>query len=81
MSREHHHISVFKPKPQFCQIPSHETKDLSKAYTKLGHKKETSGAVKFEKQLTRDEEYLMKNVCGEAYKNIIRDNERVDFME
>jgi hypothetical protein len=23
----------------------------------------------------------MKNVCGEAYKNVLRDNERKDFME
>ncbi len=23
----------------------------------------------------------MKNVCGEGYKNVLRDNERKDFME
>ena len=23
----------------------------------------------------------MKNVCGEAYKNVLRDNERQQFME
>lgn len=24
---------------------------------------------------------MMKNVCGEAYKNVLRDNERQQFME
>ena len=40
-----------------------------------------SSALSFNKQLDRDKEYLMKNVCGEAYKNVLRDNERKDFME
>ena len=81
VSREKHFISVFKPKAQYCAIPSHETKDLSKAYTKLGHKKEVGSALSFEKQLDRDKTYLMKNLCGEGYKNVLRDNERKEFME
>ena len=24
---------------------------------------------------------MMKNVCGEAYKNVLRDNERKEFMD
>ena len=49
VSREHHFVSVFRPKPQYCMIPSHETKDLSVAYKKLGHKKEAGSAVSFNK--------------------------------
>jgi hypothetical protein len=35
----------------------------------------------FEKQLDRDSEYMMKNVCGEGYRNVLRDNERLSYME
>ncbi len=38
-------------------------------------------ALSFNKQLDRDKTYLMKNVCGEAYYNVLRENERKEFME
>ena len=74
-------MSVFKPKTQFCEIPTHETKDLSRSYVSLGHKKNSQGFTRFEKQSKRDEEYLMKNVCGEGYRNVLRDNERIEYLE
>lgn len=80
VSRRKHHIGAFKEKPKFCEIPTHETADIVRAYTKLGHHKETT-APKFDKYSNRDEEYLMKKVCGEAYKNVLRDNERYEYME
>jgi hypothetical protein len=35
----------------------------------------------FGKQSDRDEQFLMRKVCGEAFANVLRDNERLDYLE
>ena len=35
----------------------------------------------FAKQTDRDEHFLMRKVCGEAFTNVLRDNQRLDYLE
>lgn len=37
VGRDEHHIGPFKPKDQFCLIPSHEVGEPAKGYPHLGH--------------------------------------------
>lgn len=37
--------------------------------------------AEFAKQTDRDEQFLMRKVCGEAFNNVLRDNQRMEYME
>jgi hypothetical protein len=48
--------------------------DMLESKQSITHSYSSAFAPNFDKQTDREEQYLMKQVCGEAFNNVVRDN-------